>query len=236
MPKRLALALSILFLVPVATGKTITGKLYYEVNEQAIRGAKIYAGYSLDSATSDINGWFKIKVDSMQSEQLTIIAPDCDTFQVIVNNRYHIESKIPLAIIRLPEMKLNANVTYGTMEIMAERRIKDHEPRIKYYRYYGRDCILWQVDFLNNMVYPRLAVEVGLKGKCCMTFIVSEEGVISNIEVSVGRPKLLEEGLLRAFKRCRNFNSEEIKELCTFDGKVYPRQFEICVNYVLNFE
>ena len=232
--------ISLLFSRP-AYSKIVTGKLFYEIDNTPIKGAKVYSNFSQDSTITDRNGWFKIRIDSANSEQLTFYAKDCDFKSIILNNRHHVEVKLKLATIPLKEMVVSAHLIYRTMEILAPegwRRIPDSHTHAKITKYtkYGYPGLDWQKEVLENIRYPRILIEVGMEGYVYAEFSVSPSGEITNATIKKGLGKELNKEVLNAILSARNFTKEEVGTYGTVQGKVYPRTYKISVKFELTFD
>ena len=67
-----------------------------------------------------------------------------------------------------------------------------------------------------NLVYPETAIENGLQGKCSISFIISEKGVISSVKVTKGVPDCPEcdKAFIKTIKSMPNWKPARLNGRC----------------------
>ena len=192
--------------------------------------------YSGDSTISDRNGWFKIRVDSMNSEILSISAEGFDSMEVKVDNRYHVICQLNLEKIRLPDMLIEGQVSYESMEIYNPPRRIRGDIRVRVEKSARRIKIPWQQELLDQLNYPAILVEMGVEGNQCIEFSVTTEGQVTNASIVRRFDRKYDQAVLKLIEEARAFNEEEIKLYGLKDARLHDRTYVICIKYLLTYK
>jgi periplasmic protein TonB len=87
-----------------------------------------------------------------------------------------------------------------------------------------------KIYIAENLIYPQMALEYGLQGRCFLQFVVSENGLISNIKVKKGVTDCLEcdAEAIRMIKSMPKWTPGKI------GGKPVKSYFNLPVSFRLN--
>lgn len=238
---KIFICLLALLFTGLAEAKVVTGILYYEIDNMPIEGAKVYASFSKDSTITDRNGWFKIRVDSADSEQLTFYARDCQSKSVKLENKHHLEVKLELVKIPLPDLLVIAELSFGTIERIGEKpgtfeRVPNPDPEVRLRKRTKHGALEWQEEVLKTINYPRLSIEFGIEGEVYVEFSVSPSGEVTNASIRKGLSKQLDKEVLAVINTARSFTKEETAIHGIVEGKIQPRTYKMNVKFDLIYE
>lgn len=209
---------------------TIVGFLYYEGTNLPIVGAKIYSVYTGDSALSDRQGWFSLKVDSMEREELEIEAAHCYGQRFEVANRHHHKLYLRVLPVELPELRIIA--LYDNHRRRQNRDIDFHR-RVAIERRIMGPSLAWLKEIIDEFEYTPIALEMGVEGRIFLQFSIAEDGSFKDFKLMRGVLREIDQKTLAVFQNFRNLSAEEYQATLDLRGievqEVYiqPIRFQI---------
>lgn len=212
---------------------TIVGFIYYEGSQTPVVGAQIYSTFKGDSALSDRNGWFSIQVDSLESEDLEIIAAHCETIFWPIANKHHHRIELKPEPVQLPMMMVRA--VYNEYKLRQSRG-RDFHRLVKIEKRVLGETNPWLEELLQKLDYTPISLEMGMQGEIYILCSFSDEAGLENPEVVRGVLPALDQRTMQILSELRAPKPEELEALRAFKKLEVQDQFLIPIRFEIKAE
>lgn len=212
---------------------TIVGFIYYEGSQTPVIGAQVFSTFNGDSALTDRNGWFSIKVDSLESEELEIMAGHCETIFWPVANKYHHRIELKPTRVQLPVMLIRA--VYNEYKLR-QNRDRDFHRMVKIEKRVLGETNPWLEELLQKLEFTPISLEMGVQGEMYILCSFSDEAGLENPEVVRSILPALDQRTMQILAKLRAPESEELEALRAFKALEVQDKFLIPIRFEIKAE
>jgi len=201
---------------------------------------KFYKNENLTRETNEEHAKFSKTITKLSNGRVVTIVKQINTDEIISRTEFMDEEPFGKWICRnswgkFEEINYEFDVNYNRKKdldtLINQYKIRDFLTDSNFINYVAPKILSGEISIIqfirSNLIYPRKAVEEGIKGKVFIQLIVSKKGIVEHIAVLKGAHILLDKEAVRVIRKLK-FNSPAF-----INGEAQTLNFNVPISFKL---